>query len=199
MPVAVAVRFAVAIALGMALVGCQQAQTAAEAPLAGAAIGGPFELTDSHGKMVRWSDFAGKYRIVYFGYTYCPDVCPTDVARMSQGLRKFEQDNPALGAQVQPMFISVDPQRDTPEIVGEFAANFHPRLIALTGTPAQVKQAAAAFKVYYEAADKAADGSYMVNHSNVTYLFGKSGEPIAILPTDQGADAVAAELARWVR
>jgi protein SCO1/2 len=188
---------AAAFAAALALSACSAAP-APEPPLAGASIGGPFTLTDSSGKTVRWDDFAGKYRIVYFGFTYCPDVCPTDLARSGAGLRQFEAANPALGAKVQPIFISVDPARDTPAVVGEFAANFHPRLIGLTGTPEQVKAAADAFAVFYEKAPPGSDGAYMVNHSTVTYLFGPDGQPIATLPTDQGPDAVASELAKWV-
>jgi protein SCO1 len=178
---------------------CGSSAPAGEPPLAGAAIGGPFELTDSTGKTVRWSDFDGKYRIVYFGFTYCPDVCPTDIARMSQGLSRFERDQPELAAKVQPIFISVDPGRDTPEKLGQFAANFHPRLIALTGSPEQIAEAARNFAVFYELEkDAEGDGSYMVNHSTAMNLFGPKGEPLAILPTNDGPDAVAAELARWV-
>jgi protein SCO1 len=171
---------------------------AAEPPLAGSEIGGPFELVDKTGKTVRWSDFDGKYRLVYFGFTYCPDACPTDLARSGKGLQQFEREHPDLGAKVQPIFISVDPERDTPAVVGEFAANFHPRLIGLTGTPAQVKAATDAFKVFYEKAPPDDDGGYMVNHSTVTYLFGPKGEPLATIPTDQGPEAVAQELGKWV-
>ena len=185
----------VVLSLTAALAGCAPA---AEPPLAGSDIGGPFELTDSTGKTVRWSDFAGQYRIVYFGFTYCPDVCPTDVQRMSQGLSAFERGAPELAAKVQPIFISVDPERDTPAVVGEFIANFHPRLIGLTGTPEQVQTAVANFAAFAETGEPAKDGSYMVNHSTVTVLFGPDGEPLASLPTDQGAEAVAAELATWV-
>jgi protein SCO1/2 len=181
-----------------ALPACHRAADPADAPLAGSGIGGPFTLTDSHGKTVRWSDFAGRYRVVYFGYTFCPDACPTDLARMSRGLSKFEESDPAAGDKVQPIFISVDPARDTPKVVGEFVANFHRRLIGLTGTPEQVKAAASAFKVFYEKGEPAKGGGYFVNHSTVTYLFGPKGEPLATLPTDQGPDAVAAELGRWV-
>lgn len=177
---------------------CGSGAPAADPPLAGATIGGPFELTDSHGKTVRWSDFDGQYRIVYFGFTYCPDVCPTDMARMSQGLSLFESQEPELGAKVQPIFISVDPERDTPEKVGEFAANFHPRLIGLTGSPEQVAKAAKAFAVFYSRGEDKGNGAYMVNHSAVTYLFGPKGEPLATLPTDEGPAAVAAELEKWV-
>ena len=186
---------AVALLFAPLVAGCAPA---AEPPLAGSDIGGAFELTDSTGKTVRWSDFAGKYRIVYFGFTYCPDVCPTDLARMSGGLRQFEESEPEFAARIQPIFVSVDPDRDTPAVVGEFVANFHPRLMGLTGTPEQVKQAADTFKVFYEKGEPAADGKYLVNHSTVTYLFGPDGEPLATLPTDLGPEAVAAELATWV-
>lgn len=190
-----------AIALTLALTGCGQNSSEGvplDAPLAGAAIGGPFDLVNSAGKPVKWSDFAGKYRIVYFGYTYCPDVCPTDVARIMQGFAKFKAEEPELAAQVQPIFISIDPERDTPAKVGEFTHAFSDDLIGLTGTPEQVKAAAQAFKVYVEKGETGADGQYLMNHSNGTFLMGPKGDPIALLPVDQGADAVAADLARWV-
>lgn len=189
------------LALALALPGCGQkssGEVPADAPLAGAAIGGPFDLVNSAGKPVKWSDFTGKYRIVYFGYTYCPDVCPTDVARIMQGFAKFKAEEPELAAQVQPIFISIDPERDTPAKVGEFTHAFSDDLIGLTGTPEQVKAAAQAFKVYVEKGETGADGQYLMNHSNGTFLMSPKGDPIALLPVDQGADAVAADLARWV-
>lgn len=167
--------------------------------LRGASIGGPFELTDKAGKTVRWSDFAGKYRIVYFGYAYCPDVCPTDVQRFSQGYRIFAREHPALAKQVQPIFITVDPERDTPEKVGEFAAAFSPQLIGLTGTPEQIDAAKSAFKVSASKGAMQPGGGYLVNHTSLTYLFDREGKPLGTLPTDKGPEAVAAELARWVR
>jgi len=168
-------------------------------PLEGAAIGGSFALTDQTGMTVRWSDFAGKYRIVYFGYTYCPDVCPTDVQRMSQGLAKFSEAEPELGGKIQPIFITLDPERDTPAVVGEFVGAFSDRIVALTGTPEQMQQAAKAFVVFSEKGEKTEGGGYLVDHTNITYLFDPEGNPLATLPTDEGADAVAKELAKWVR
>ena len=107
-------RALLALALPFLMVACSPAAddpgaVAQDAPLAGATIGGPFTLVDRDGKTVRWSDFAGKYRIVYFGYTYCPDVCPTDMQRLMQGFAQFKRERPELAAQVVPMFISVDP------------------------------------------------------------------------------------------
>lgn len=186
----------------LALAGCGTAEPAAapeEPPLAGADIGGPFELTGEDGKTWRWADFDGRYRIVYFGYAYCPDVCPTDVQRMAQGLTLFEKDAPELASRIQPIFVTIDPLRDTRDVVGEFTAAFHPRLLGLTGTPEQVEAAAGAFRVYYEKGVDQPGGGYLMNHSNITYLFGPDGAPLATLPTDQGPQAVAAELARWVR
>ena len=137
-----------AFLLPLTIVGCGSPPPAERAPLAGAAIGGPFTLMDKTGKTVRWSDFAGRYRIVYFGYTFCPDACPTDVAAMMRGFDRFEKAEPKLAAQVQPIFITIDPARDNQQIVGEFAAAFSPKLLGLTGTPAQVDAAAKAFVVY---------------------------------------------------
>ena len=171
---------------------------AGEPPLAGAAIGGPFELVNSAGETVRWSDFAGKYRIVYFGYTYCPDVCPLDVQHLMQGFARFEEAEPRLAAEVQPIFVSIDPVRDTPAKAGEFAAAFSEDLIGLTGTAEQVDAAAKAFGVYYAKGEDAGGSSYLMDHSRSAYLMGRQGEPIALLPADKGAEAVATELERWV-
>lgn len=170
-----------------------------DAPLAGAAIGGDFTLTDKAGKPVRWSDFAGKWRIVYFGYTSCPDACPLDMSKTMQGFKKYADGHAALADKVQPMFISVDPARDTPQRVGEFAAAFSPRLLGLTGTPEEVAKAAKSFAVYYGRGKDLSGGGYIMDHSRVVYLFDPQGKPVVMLPADKGADAVAEELAKWVR
>lgn len=180
------------------LAGCGSQAPAAEAPLAGAAIGGPFELVDKTGKTVRWSDFDGKYRIVYFGYTYCPDACPFDMQRLVKGYNAFKQAEPELAAQVQPIFISVDPDRDTPAIVGEFTAAFSKDLLGLTGTPEQVDKAAKAFVAPYAKVETG--DSYLMDHPRIAYLMGRKGEPIALLPVEKegGEEEVAAELEKWV-
>jgi protein SCO1/2 len=175
-----------------------QDATTAEPPLAGAAIGGPFELVDSSGETVRWSDFDGKYRIMYFGYAYCPDVCPLDVQRMMQGYSRFKDDNPEMAAQVQPIFVTIDPERDTPDVVGEFTSAFSDDLIGLTGTPEQVDKAAKAFSVYYNKGETSQGGGYLMDHSRATYLMSPKGDPIALLRVDEGPAAVAADLEKWV-
>jgi protein SCO1/2 len=190
--------FALLIAGALALAGCNAAAPGAEPPLAGAAIGGDFALTASDGRTVQWDDFAGKYRVVYFGYAFCPDICPTDMQRVAQGLKVLKASDPAKAAKIQPIFITIDPERDTPQVVGEFAAAFSPDIIGLTGTPDQIAATAKAFKVFYAKGEVVEGGGYLVDHSAITYLFGPEGEPLATLPTDQGADAVAAELDKWV-
>ncbi|WP_066560717.1 SCO family protein [Croceicoccus bisphenolivorans] len=197
-------RVALPAALALALAACGSGGDASQpdlatAPLAGAAIGGDFTLSDKDGKPVRWSDFAGQWRIVYFGYTFCPDVCPVDAAAIGQGLRAFEKEQPELGAKVTPIFVTVDPERDTAEVVGEFAANFHPRMVGLTGTPEQVAAAAKAFVVWFDKGEPTENGGYLVNHTNQTVLFDPDGKPIALLPTDMGGKAVGEEIAKWVR
>jgi len=186
------------LAAALALGACSAGPgTPAEPPLAGAAIGGEFELTNAAGERVRWADFRGDYVILYFGYTFCPDICPTDMQRMAQGLAQARADNPDLGDKIQPVFITIDPARDTPAVVGEFASAFSDDIIGLTGTPEEIARAAKAFAVYYSRGDET-PGGYLVDHSAIVYLFGPEGEPIATLPTDKGADAVAAEIEKWV-
>jgi len=189
---------ALACLFALPLAACGTSPQQEAAPLAGAAIGGEFNLIDKAGKPVRWADFRGKYRIVYFGYTFCPDACPTDVGIAIKGLDQFAKGHAALAEQVQPIFISIDPARDTPEVVGQFAAAFSPRLIGLTGTPTEIDKAAKAFAVYHQRGKDTA-GGYLMDHSRVVYLMGRNGEPIAMLPVDKGAPAVAADLATWVK
>lgn len=194
------IRTLAALLLPLALLACgaPAPQAADKPPLEGAAIGGPFTLSDKNGKPVRWDDFAGKYRIVYFGYTFCPDACPMDVQKMMQGFALFEKQSPALAARVQPIFVTIDPARDSAREVGEFAAAFSPRLIGLTGTPEQIGAAAKSFAIYYAKGEET-NGGYLMDHSRTAYLMGRKGEPIAMLPVDKEPKDVAAELAKWVK
>lgn len=145
----------------------------------GTAIGGPFELVNAQGETVRASDFAGKYRLIYFGYTYCPDICPTTLMDMTRALNALGERAPAKSKRVTPIFISVDPERDDPATVGAYTDNFHERLIGLTGTPEQVADAARAFHVYYEKVEEGrAEGQYLMNHSSYIYLLGPQGRYI---------------------
>lgn len=130
-----------------------------------AQIGGPFELVNAQGETVTDKDVLTKPSLIYFGYTYCPDVCPLDTARNAEATDILVEN----GYDVTPVFISIDPQRDTPEVVGDFAANLHERMIGLTGSPEQVKAASQAYKTYYKA-HPAEDDFYLVDHSTFSYL-----------------------------
>lgn len=188
---------ALVLAAGLPLASCQQ-QAGEAPPLEGAAIGGPFTLLDKDRKTVTWDQFKGRWRIVYFGYTFCPDACPLDVQAMMRGFARFEKSHAAQAARVQPIFISIDPARDTPQVVGEWTAAFGPRLLGLTGTPAQIDQAAKAFASYYKKGE-ATPGGYLMDHSRIAYLMAPDGKPISMLPVDKGPEAVEAELAKWVK
>ncbi|KTF69694.1 SCO family protein [Sphingomonas sp. HT-1] len=184
------------LAAALALAACG-ADNTGEPPLAGARIGGPFTLTDQNGKRVQDADFAGKYRIVYFGYTYCPDVCPTDLAKIGAAFRALEKQAPRTAAKIVPLFISVDPERDTPAQLKQYVGNFHPRLIGLTGTPQQVAQVAKAYAIAYM--KQPTPSGYLMGHSEVAYLMGPDGKPITSLPLEKDPPAIVAELEHWVR
>lgn len=128
-------------------------------------LGGPFELVDAKGETVTDKDVIKEPTLIYFGYTFCPDVCPLDVDRNAHAVEILEE----RGKMVTPVFISIDPARDTPEVVGEFADAMHPRMIGLTGSQEQVKQASQAYRTYYKA-HPPEDGEYLVDHSTFSYF-----------------------------
>ena len=170
-----------------------------EPPLRGARLGGPFTLVDQNGAKLDSRTLQGKYRLVYFGYTFCPDVCPVDLQQIGLAMKRLEADSPKLAAKLQPIFITTDPQRDTPAVLKEFVSAFHPRLIGLTGTPEEIAAVSKAHGVWSAKREDSGASEYLVNHSRMALLFGPASEPIAILPHEQGAEAIAAELEKWVR
>ena len=131
----------------------------------GGDIGGPFTLVDEDGKTVTDKDVLAKPALVYFGYSFCPDVCPLDGARNAEAVDLLK----AKGLNVTPVFISIDPERDTPEVLKDFTANLHPDMIGLTGTLEQVQAASRAYKTYFKKQDSG-DQYYMMDHSTYTYL-----------------------------
>lgn len=136
------------------------------AAVAGSAIGGPFELVNGQGETVTDAEVITEPALIYFGYTFCPDICPTDTLRNALAVEELEE----RGLSVTPVFISIDPERDTPEVVAAFADNFHERMIGLTGSVEQVDAASKAYRTYYQ---KEANGDpeyYLVDHSVQTYL-----------------------------
>jgi cytochrome oxidase Cu insertion factor (SCO1/SenC/PrrC family) len=152
-------------------------------------VGGPFELTDHTGKPRTNSDFRGKLMLVYFGFTYCPDICPADLQAIGLALDKLGAD----GDSVQPLFITVDPERDTAQHLAEYVPMFHPRLIGLTGSAEAIRKAADAYKVYYAKVDPdsgKADGGgyYTVDHTAYIYLMDREGNYLGFFPPGTSAD-----------
>jgi protein SCO1/2 len=138
-----------------------------------ALVGGPFTLVDQHGQERTEQDFAGRYMLIYFGYTYCPDFCPMSLSNMTQAMDLLP---PEAAEQVVPVFITVDPERDTVAQLAEYAPLFHPRLVALTGSAEATKQAAQAYRVYFAKAGDDDSDAYLMDHSTFIYLMGPDGE-----------------------
>jgi protein SCO1/2 len=156
-----------------------------------ALVGGPFTLTDQDGRRVTEKDFLGKYMLAFFGYTYCPDVCPTELQVMMAALDSLGPE----AAKVQPVFFSVDPARDTPEVLKSYVGNFGPNLIGLTGTPEEVAAAAKAYRVYYAKAGNSSSATdYLIDHSSIIYLMGPDGAFVTHMPYTTDASKLAAKL-----
>jgi len=156
-----------------------------------AAVGGPFSLIDQNGVRRSQADFAGSYMLVNFGYTFCPDVCPTALRDISAAINQLGTD----GEKVIPVFITIDPERDTVEKLKPYAAHFHPRLVALTGTADEIAAAAKAYRVYYARADVDLGGEdYLMDHSSLYYLMGPDGKFIRHFSYGAPADEIAAAI-----
>jgi cytochrome oxidase Cu insertion factor (SCO1/SenC/PrrC family) len=141
-------------------------------------IGGPFTLMDQTGRLRSDTEFRGKMMLIYFGYTFCPDICPTDLMTITEALDRLGE----AGAAVQPIFITLDPERDTVERLAEYVSSFHPRLIGLTGAPDDIRKVALAYKAYYARRENGAGEDYTIDHTGVTYLVGREGEYLGFVP-----------------
>lgn len=176
--------------LAMLLLSCILLAACSPAPQGSKPAGADFVLQGPSGP-VDSHDFRGKLMLVFFGYVHCPDVCPTSLAAMNEVLNGM---TPEERAKIQPVLISVDPARDTPESLKNYAAYFHPSLIGVTGTPEQIATIAKAFGAGYVRQPARSDGSYAVDHSANTYLVGKNGKLVATLPYGAPADDLRAAI-----
>ncbi|WP_415405099.1 SCO family protein [Tateyamaria sp. SN3-11] len=161
---------------------CQATQIAGD----GNQIGGPFELVNAAGETVTDQDVITEPTLIYFGYTFCPDVCPLDTARNAEAVDVLAE----RGMSVTPVFITIDPERDTPELVGDFAYNLHEKMIGLTGSLEQTDAASKAYRTYYKAHDKS-DEFYLVDHSTFTYLVMPEHGFVEFFRRDVSAEAMA--------
>ncbi len=159
-------------------------------------FGGPFSLIDQKGQQVTDKDFRGRFLLVFFGYTTCPDICPTNLQTMADALNKLG----GADDKVQPVFISVDPGRDRPEALADYVGNFHPRLIGLTGSEKQVSAVARAYRIHrgkIKLPDMKA-GDYLVTHTPTTFLMGPDGKFLTLFPHDSDAGTMAKVLGRYL-
>jgi cytochrome oxidase Cu insertion factor (SCO1/SenC/PrrC family) len=156
-------------------------------------VGGPFALTDQNGRRRSDRDFRGKLMIVYFGYTFCPDVCPADLMAITQALDAL---GPAADG-VQPIFITVDPERDS-KLLAEYVRAFHKSLIGLTGSPEEIRKVANAYKAFYAKVPGARDGDYAIDHAGVIYLMGRSGEYLGFLAPQTGSEKLTEILRKYL-
>jgi cytochrome oxidase Cu insertion factor (SCO1/SenC/PrrC family) len=149
-------------------------------------VGGPFALVDHTGKARTDQDFRGRLLLVYFGFTWCPDICPTDLQNIGLAMDQLG----AAGARVQPLFITLDPQRDTPAHLAEYLPMFHPRLIGLTGDPAAIRKVANAYKVYYAKVPNPKGDDYTVDHTAFIYLMDADGKYLGFFPPGTTAERI---------
>ncbi len=173
--------------------------TVSQGTTSGAAlIGGDFTLQDQDGQLRTPADFSGDYMLIYFGYTFCPDICPTSLANMSQAIDALEADKVAGAGKITPLFITVDPDRDTVEVLKQYAPHFHDRLVALTGTPEQVATAAKAYRVYYNKVESETFSDYLVDHSSLIFLMGPDGTYLSHFNHNSSPKEMADRLAEFL-
>lgn len=163
-------------------------------------IGGPFTLSDHTGQEVTEKSFAGQFTLIYFGYTFCPDICPTNLQVMGVALDALAAMDEKAAAQITPVFISIDPERDKGELLKEYVSNFHPRMVGLSGTGAQTKAATQAYRIH--AIKVVPEGSdpedYLMSHSSITFLMGPDGQLVTLFPHDTTPEKMTAVLRKYV-
>ncbi|MBC7102162.1 MAG: SCO family protein [Parvibaculum sp.] len=159
-----------------------------------AQVGGPFTLVNDAGETVTDETFRGRYMLIYFGFTFCPDVCPTELGIMSAALDQLGEK----AEKVQPLFVTIDPERDTPEVIARYVTLFHPRLMGLTGTPEQIASIAKAYHVFYRKAEDESSTDYTMDHSSIVFLMGPDGEYLKLFPPQTPPDKMAETIASYI-
>lgn len=161
-----------------------------------AAVGGPFELVDTEGKPFTDKDLLGNFALIYFGFTFCPDICPDELDKITEGINLA--DKAVSQVPVTPVFISVDPERDTPAAVKAYLKDFHPRFVGLTGTMEQVKKAARAYRVYFHKTNEE-KGDYLVDHSIIMYMIDPNGDFLTFFGRNNTAEDIADVIRKNIR
>ncbi len=161
-----------------------------EAAVAGVQVGGPFTLTDQNGNMVTETSYGGRYRLVYFGFTMCPVICPAGLQKMAKALEALGPNADAI----QPIFITVDPERDTPDAMRQYVQQFHPRLVGLTGTKADIESVEKSYRVFSSKVEDENLSDYTMDHSAFTYLMSPDNELLALYRDSDSAEVMAADI-----
>jgi protein SCO1 len=177
-------------AIGLIEVSNKPAAVSVNKPVAGVKIGGPFELTDQNGNTVTDKSFSDGYKLIYFGFTYCPAICPTELAKISKALKSLGDD----AAFVQPLFLTVDPERDTPQVLKNYLTMFDPRIVGLTGPKDKVDKALSDYKIYAAKKQEPNIEGYTMDHSSFIYLIAADGALLSIYRMEDTADEIAADI-----
>lgn len=183
------------IALSELLVGSAENRNPGGSSAGAPSVGGPFTLVNHNGETVTEQDFRGRFMLLYFGFTFCPDICPTELGVMAAAVNALGEK----GEQVTPALITIDPERDTPDVLARYVALFHPRLVGLTGTPEQIDAAARAWHVYYgKVEDESVSEAYTMDHSSIVFLMGPDGEYLKLFRPQTPPDEMAREVAKYL-
>lgn len=156
---------------------------------------GPFTVVDQDGKTITEKDYAGQYKLIYFGFTFCPAICPTELSKMTTALKAL---SPAEAEKIQPLFVTVDPERDTPKVMKTYISMFHPKLIGLTGTPEQIKDMLKTYKIYAAKVEDPALSEYTMDHSSFVYFIAPDGRLLHIFKMPDTAAEMQQTIQAWL-
>lgn len=191
----IGVLIAIAAGLWVSELVIDASENATETASSGKAqVGGPFTLVNQNGETVTEETYSGKYMLIYFGFTFCPDVCPTELGIMTAALDRLGDK----AEKVQPIFITIDPERDTPEVMARYVKLFNPRLVGLTGTPEQIDKVAKAYHVFYRKAEDENSTEYTMDHSSIIFLMGPDGEYLKLFPPQTSPDKMADTIESYI-
>jgi protein SCO1/2 len=184
-----------AVAIAALLLGCDRGPSFRSTDITGADFGKSFQLLDHNGQPRALSDFHGKVVVVFFGFTHCPDVCPTTLAELARAVKQLGPD----GERVQVLMVTVDPERDTPEVLKQYVTALDPHFVGLTGDPDAIARTAREFKVFYQKSPGATPETYSVDHSSGSYVFDPQGRLRLLVTYGQGADVFAHDIAQLLK
>ncbi len=190
-----AIALAIGAGVGIFQVNSRPAQNGEVQAMAGVKIGGPFTLTDMNGGVVTEKSYGGQYKLIYFGFTMCPVICPTGLQKIAKALDKA---GPAA-ERVQPVFITIDPERDTPDTLKQYVKQFHPRLVGLTGTKTDIERVEKSYHVYASKAQDESATDYLIDHSTFTYFIDPDGNLLSLYKDDDTADFMADDIRKKIQ